>query len=132
VAAVGEAEPLEAALDGVHAVGHGVDAGDEIEIFADAQVLVVTELLRHVADVALDLGLLRADVVTEAGAGAGVGREQAAEHPDEGRLAAAVGAEESVDLAAPHLQGYVVHDGLGAEAFGDAGDVDDEFRRHRI
>jgi hypothetical protein len=64
VAAVGEAEPLEAALDGVHAVGHGVDAGDEIEIFADAQVFVITELLRHVADVALDLGLLRADIVS--------------------------------------------------------------------
>eukprot|EP01035_Chromulina_nebulosa_P006561 gene6561-8870_t len=83
VAAVGEAEALKALLHGGAAIGHGVEARDEIEIFADAQVLVVTELLRHVADVAFDLGLLRADIVAEAGAGAGVGRQEAAEHADE-------------------------------------------------
>src|SRR5262249_20745260 len=99
-AAFFEAEAGQAAVDPGTAIGDVVDAGDEIEVFPDAEVLVVAEPLRHVADVALDVGLLPAHVVTQAGAGTGVGREQAAEHADEGGLAAAVGAEETVDLAA--------------------------------
>jgi hypothetical protein len=38
----------------------------------------------------LDCGLLGADAVSKAGAAAGIGREQAAEHADRRRLAAAV------------------------------------------
>jgi hypothetical protein len=71
-------ETFQAARDGLPPVRHGVDARDEIEVLPDAEVLVVAEALRHVADVALDLVLLVPDVIAEAGARAGVGREQAA------------------------------------------------------
>src|SRR3972149_5809992 len=44
------------------------------------------------------------------------GRQQAAEHPDGRRLASAVGAEESEDLAPGNRQVNVVHGDEGAEA----------------
>ncbi len=121
VAAVGEAEGFEAGADGGGAVGDGVKAGDEIEVFADAEVFVVTELLGHVADVALDVGLLGASIVAEAGAG--VGREEAAEQADRGGLAAAVGAEEAVAFPASggdvgRLAGMQVAGGGGVGAGG--------------
>ena len=126
VATIGQAEAFEAALHGGAAVGEIVETRDEIEIFADTQVLVVTEFLRHVADMAFDVGLLRTHVVAEARAGTGVGGEQAAEHADEGGLAATVGAEEAVDFAAAYAEIDGVDDGLGAETLGDSGDVDRE------
>ena len=45
------------------------------------------------------------------------GVEQAAEHADGRRLAAAVGAEEAADLARGDLQIEALHDLAGAEAF---------------
>src|SRR5690606_21974787 len=86
------------------------------------------EALGHVAHLALDERRLGGDVVPEAGAAPGVGREQAAKHADRGGLAAAVGAEEAVDLPARHLHREVVDDGLRAEALGEALDVDGEAR----
>ncbi len=82
------------------AVGHGVHARDEIEVLRDREVLVEAEALRHVAHLALDALGVAHDVVAEAGAAALVGREQPAEHADRGGLAAAVRAEEAVDLPA--------------------------------
>ena len=126
VAAVREPEALEAALDRCGAIGHRVNAGDKIEVFANTQVFVITEFLRHVADVALDLGLLLADIETEASARAGVGREEAAQHTDERRFAGAIGSQKTVDLAAAHREVDGVDDDFVAEALGDASDVDCE------
>ena len=106
------------------ALRHAVDAGDEVEVLADRQVFPEREALRHVADAALDLAALLADVVAEAGAGAGVRRQQPAHDADRGRLAAAVGAEEAEDLAALDLQRQVVDDVLVAEALVQPAHVD--------
>ena len=92
-------ELLERALDRLAALRHGVDPRDEVEVLLDGQVLVQAEALGHVADLALDRRGLAQDVEAEAGAAAAVRRQQAAEHPDRGGLAAAVGAEEAEDLA---------------------------------
>src|SRR5690606_28922265 len=54
------------------------------------------------------------------------GPEQSAQHADRGGLAAAVGAEESEDLAAADLQGKIAHDVLGAEALVELLHVDRE------
>ena len=51
-------------------VRHAIDARHEFEILADREVGIEAEALRHVADIALDLVSLFADVVAEAGAGA--------------------------------------------------------------
>ena len=90
-----------AARASLRRIGEAVDARDELQVLQDRQVLVEAEALRHVADVALDLLALRADVVAERRAAAAVGRQQPAQHAQRGGLAGAVGAEEAVDLAAP-------------------------------
>src|SRR6185436_6401297 len=102
-----EAEALD---DGVRARRqrpHAVHAADELQVLAHGHVLVEAEALGHIADAALDLPGLPADVEAEAGTLTRVRRQQAAEHADGGGLTAAVGAEESEDGAARHLQGEV-------------------------
>ena len=111
-------------LNRVAPVFHAVHARDEIEILLDAQVLPKAEPLRHVADLALDRFALRDHIVTEAGAAAGIGAQQPAEHADEGRLAAAVRAEKAVDLAGAHLQIDMIDDGAVAEALRHPAHVD--------
>ncbi len=69
------------------------------------------------------LGLPR-DVSPATRAAPSLGREQAAEHADGGRLARAVGAEVAEDLARRHLERDVVHRGEGAEAAGQPVDLD--------
>jgi hypothetical protein len=101
-----------------------IEAGDEFEVLADRQVLVERELLRHVADLALDAQALGADVEAEHRAFAFVGREQAAHDADGGGLARAVGAEEADDLAFRHRHRDVVDNGLVAEALDQPMDVD--------
>ncbi len=86
------------------AVRHLVDAGDEVEVLEHRQVLVEAEALRHVADLAADFVRLVDDVVAEALARAAVRLEQAAQHADRRRLAAAVRAEKAADLAFGDLQ----------------------------
>src|SRR5690606_167682 len=95
---LGEPEALERLIHRGAAAGHLVDPRDEIEVLRDREILVDAEALRHVPHVPPDLGGLPADVVAEALALAGVGGEQAAQDAKERGLAAAVRAEEPVDL----------------------------------
>ena len=104
-----------------------VESRDEIEILGDGQIFIVTEFLCHVTDVAFDFVLLREHVESEAGAPAGIGGKQPAEYANEGGLAATIGPEEAVDLAALNLQIDAIDDSFVAEAFHDATHVDDEF-----
>ena len=107
-------------------LGDAVDAGDEFQVLAHREVLVEAEALGHVADLALDLVGLGADVVAEAGAVAFVGREQPAQHADGGGLAGAVGPEEAVDRAALDLHRQVAHHRPAVEFLGQVMDVDDD------
>ncbi len=120
-----EPHALERLLDDFPTLLHAVNARHEIEIFADAEILVQTEALCHVADVRLDFVGLGEDVVAETGAAPGIGAQQPAEHADEGRLAAAVRTEKPVNLPALDLQGEVLHHGFVAEGFGQALNGDD-------
>src|ERR1700758_5475553 len=122
--AAGEAESLERLAHRGLAVGHLIYARHEVEVFADRQILPERETLGHVADVAPDRGALAQDVVAEAGAAARVGRQQAAQHADRGRLAAAVRPEESEDLARLHLERQVGDHVLVAEALVEPAHVD--------
>src|SRR5438270_688507 len=67
-----------------------------------------------------------------AGSTPAVGREQPADHADGGGLAAAVGAEESVDRAARHLHREVIDDRVVAEALREVAHVDREIGVHGI
>ena len=109
-----------------------IDAGDEVEIFAYAQVFIEAEFLRHVADFEFDLRTLGQNIVAKARAAASIGSQQSAEQADRCCLAAAIGAEEAIDLAARDLHVDIVDDLAGAEQFRKAFDVDDEIILHFI
>lgn len=126
VTAFFQPQSLETVLDCRSPVRHVVNAGDEIQIFANAEVFVVTEFLRHVADMALDIGLLGSDVIAQAGAASVVGCEQSAQHPDEGRFSRTVRAKKPVDFSAANLEVDAIDHGFVAEALRDAGNIDDE------
>ena len=130
-----EPEPADHRLGGARRTRQAVDARDEFKILAHGKILVEAEVLRHVANARLDLRRFSADVVTEAGAAAFVGREQAAQHADGGGLARPIRPEEAEDRAALDLHREVAHDHAAAERFDQAVHVDDDvarrFRRAR-
>ena len=126
VRAIHETELFELALDSLVAIPHAVHAGDEAQVLADGEVDPEREGLRHVAHVPLDLLGLAQDVVAQAGALPAVGREQPADHPDGGRLAAAVGSEKTEDLPAPNGEREILHGVVLAEVLVDAAHVDDD------
>jgi len=68
-------EPVDHVARGASRIAHAIEPCDEFQVFAHRQVLVQAEALRHVADLALDLVGVAADVVTEAGAVAAVRRQ---------------------------------------------------------
>jgi hypothetical protein len=125
VAAVGEAHPLHDGGDLASAVLHFIDAGDEIERLKHCEVFVEAEFLRHVADMPAYHRRLSDDVEADACSRPGVGREQAAEHADGRRLAAAVGAEKAANLALGDLQRQPIDDLSRSEALAQLTDVDD-------
>ena len=119
-----EPHPLHDLPDGRPAVRHLVDARDEIEVLEHRQVLVEAEALRHVADLAADFVRFVHEIVAEALARAAVGLEQAAEHADGRRLAAAVRPEKAADLAPGDLQVQALDHLEVAETLAQARDVD--------
>src|SRR5579872_2056220 len=117
-------------VDGDAAIFHLIDAGDEIEVLEDGEILVEAEFLRHIADVAADERRLADNVEADALAFAGVGNQQPAEHPNRRRLAAAVRAEEAAYLALIDLEGEALDDLSFAKALAQISDIDD-MRVHR-
>jgi hypothetical protein len=67
-----------------------MDARGERQVLLDREVLVERELLGHVAHPPLDLARLPEHVEAQHRAGAGVGPQQPAQHPQRGGLARAV------------------------------------------
>ena len=132
VLAAGEPEPGDRALaPRLCGSGHAIDARHEFEILADRQIGIEAEALRHVADIALDLVLLGENVVAEAGAFAGIRREQPAQHAERRGLAAAVRPEKAVNLALRHFEAQIAHHGARTEALGQARDVDGDLLHRR-
>jgi hypothetical protein len=122
--AAGEAQPLDHLARGAARVADTIEPRHEFQVLAHREVLIQGKALGHVADQALDLVGVAADVVAEAGALAAVRREQTAEHADGRGLAASVGPEEAVDGAALHLHRQLMHDLAAPEGFRQALDVD--------
>ena len=122
--ALDEAEPLERAVDRFAPPRQLEQARDEVEVLADRQVVVEAELLRHVADLALDRGGLRVmsrpRQVPEPASGVS--------SPQSMRIVVVLplpfGPEEAADATRGDLQLHVVDDGATAVALGQPGDVD--------
>ena len=120
-----QAKLLERAVDMLGDRLQLVEPRHEFQVLGDRQILVERELLRHVADFALDLQALGPDIVAEHRALALVGRQQAAQHADGRRLARAVRAEEADDLALGDRHRDMVDDGLVAEALDQSAETVD-------
>src|SRR5450755_1686279 len=96
---------------------NAINPTEEIDILFHRQVVVKRKLLRHVADIPADLFRVLGDVEARYRAPAGSGRQQAAQHPDDGRLSRAVGPQKTEDLALVHLEGNMIHGREIAESF---------------
>src|SRR5262249_52946222 len=127
-APVAEPRTLEDGVDAALAVGQLVEAGDEVEVLLDGEVLVEGEALGHVAHPAADPLRVLPDVEAETGALAGGRGEEAAEDPERGGLAAAVGAEEAADLTPGDAQVEPLHHRARPEGLAEAADVDGQRR----
>src|SRR5262249_38222680 len=126
-----EPEPLDHLARRPQRIGNAIETRHELQIFADGEVLIEAEALGHVADVALDLIGVTADVVAEAGRAPPLRRGQAAPQSAGRGLGPAVGAGKAVDLAALHRHREITHDGAAAEGFRQSFDLDRDLRRGR-
>ena len=91
------------------------DLTDEAQVLLAGQALEQVQAVRHDADAALDLEVLRRDIEAQHLCAAARWREQASEDIDGGRFAGAVGPEESVERAFRHAKREPVDRDLRAE-----------------
>src|SRR5262249_47659893 len=96
-------------LNGPLEVRRSINAGEELEVFTDRQILVHRELLRHIADTLFDLAPLAEHVESGHTAGAARRRENAGQHPDGCGFSGAVRAEKSEDLSFTYPERDVIH-----------------------
>ena len=87
--------------------GKAIDAGVEIDVLGDGQVLVEAELLRHVTDMAADLRCVFTDIHAENATGAFGWRKQAAKRLDDRGFPGAVWSKETEELAYVDLKADV-------------------------
>jgi hypothetical protein len=124
VLAVGEAECFQGLVHSLPGMRQAVETGDEFKVFPDRHIGPEGEFLGHIPGQFADLWGILPDVIAEALARPFGRRQQAADHPDRGRLAGAVGTEESPDFAARHLDVDTCNGGLLAEALDQTVNVD--------
>src|SRR5262249_35025258 len=94
---------------------NGVDVAIEVEVLADGEIGVEAELLRDVADHPLHLLRLPPDVVSAHPRPSRGRGEHPAEHPDHGRLAGPVRAEQPEDLSLRDREVDAIHGQTGTE-----------------
>ena len=104
---------------------HGMQVGEQVEVFRDAEVFVQAECLRHVADRGMHRGGIGRHVVAEHAHVSGSGAQQAGDETQERGLAGAVGADQAGDDA--RFDGRVDavqrdRIGIGVAQPGDGGD----------
>ena len=121
-----EAEPIDEFVDpGAGTVAGKVeDTGVELEVLTDRELAVEGEGLRHVADALARGQVVGVHGITEELGLALGGGEEPGQHLHRGRLSAAVGAEETEDLAAADGEVDAVHGGEGAKPLGEVGGLD--------
>jgi hypothetical protein len=108
-----------------------VDPAEELDVLVHRQALVEREALRHVADAALDAFRVAPDVDAAHERGAGGRLQQAAQHPDGGRLAGAVAAQKAEDLSRLHVERHMVDGHEIAEAPRQVANFDRRCLGHR-
>ena len=95
---------------------HVKELGVKHQVLAHREFGVKRERLRHVAHAAAGVDIARIHLLTEQPRASVAGGQQTGQHLHRRGLAAAIGAEESKDLAPPDLELHVVHRDEIAEA----------------
>src|SRR5262245_1269915 len=95
-----------------------VELSVEFEILSDGQFVVEGESLRHVADVAACLHVVRPHRIAEQLRSSAGGRQKTGQHFHSGRLAGAVRAEEAENLATTDAEAHMVYSREIAELTG--------------
>ena len=121
-----ERQPLDDRIHGA-TVRHSRQPARDVEVVADAEFRIGGRALHQMADPSPEARRPGSDPLAEEFRVAGRRPDHAEQHPDRGRLARAVEAEEGVDLASGDAQVDAV-DGEGAApvALGQAGRLDRE------
>src|ERR1039457_5638717 len=101
-----------------------VDAGEEVEVLADGQIVVEGELLRHVTYALTNCFGPQVSLRARELHGSAGWFQQTAEHADGGGLAGTVGSEETVDFAVANLEADVVNRGEFSELLDEVGRAD--------
>ena len=122
-----EAEPRGRLFDAPRdlGLGHVKELGVQDQVLPHRQLGVEREGLRHVADLAADGDVVGIDRLAEQPGLPLGGRQQAAQHLHRRRLAAAVGAEEAVDLPPLDPEVDVIDRRETAEPLGQVVRLDD-------
>ena len=122
-----EAEPRGRLFDALRdlVLGHVKELGVQDQVLPHRQLGIEREGLRHVADLAADGDVVGIDRLAEQPGLPLGGRQQAAQHLHRRRFAAAVGAEEAVDLPPLDPEVDVIDRGETAEPLGQAVRLDD-------
>ena len=106
--------------------GDRVEARLELEHLDDAVLAIQRDAFGQVADAPADLERVAQDVEAGDAHRAGTRRQVPGEDPHRGRLAGAVGPEETDDLPLRDLEGNVVERAQGAEGPREVGDGDQD------
>src|SRR5690242_7956121 len=75
-----------------------VDAAIKLQVFRDGQIVIKTEMLRHVADTLADRFRVGGDVEAFNEGGPATERQETGKHFDDGGFSAPVGAKEAEDF----------------------------------
>jgi hypothetical protein len=120
----GEAQqPLD--TRGAQVARHGMQVGEQVEVFRDAEVFVQAEDLRHVANRGMHRRGIGRHVVTEHVHGPRGGAQQAGDEAEQRGLAGAVGTDQAgddarLDARVDAVQGDGI--GIGVAEAADGGD----------
>ena len=95
---------------------HLEQPGVQFKVLPDGQFAIQREQLRHVADVAAGLDVMRIDRLAEEPGGTLAGRQEPGQHLHHRGLAAAVGAEKAKNLPPADAEADILHGDKVAEA----------------
>lgn len=126
---VGDLELLKKRLRERFVVADAVDAGDEIEVLTDGEIIEEPGFVGEERERALGGQRGGGEVVTGDAEGAGAGGNDAGEAAERGGFAGAVGADEAEDFAWANEEGQLADGSEAAVAFGEGLDLDHDWAR---
>ena len=95
------------------------EIGVEADVLVDGEIFVETEALRHVAERVLGALGIADDIAAGDGCLACIGRHDAGQHAQGGRLACAVRTDQAEDFAGTHVEAERIDGAHAGKALGE-------------